>query len=796
MNIPNNKTPKLSTEEKINFTMLYPDAKSHKEEDEDEAFRQKKKLEKARINSMKPNDRSRYLRFGSGYVTAPQYDRTNKEGGYMSASGGYMTARGKKQGGAIIAAALTAGALGIAGALGSNFGSHIYHHAAPFVERGIHKFKNFFKNKIGEGAILSQPSIMTNNTTPLMYYKQLFKDTGANLKHLGLNDDLTKYYTNTTKQKMFNNKLNKKIKMANGSQNEGGIRKHLKHRHIAMPLVFNEIAEKYKNLPPAQLRRKANTIANHIYGKIPPTKLGKNENHLKTLKKYIKDIQNDGKGIGKIPPNELNQVLNSIIKKLRNMGVTHYNKYKLKKAFNRYAKHREISLPSFKGVKEGKDILNRIDDSDLEERDKLALKTIGDILIQKRRYMGLGKIAPALLSHLNLGDRPENMLLLRKVLKDVGSAEDLRDELKKPNSKITKILVSIGVPVGVILSLIGLYLARKQIWSINRYIPEQYKTKVKAMLRKKQMTTEPEVEPSPTGEGNISPKLFKYLDMNRKLDTRTKREIYNRLGNFKTQEELKKEVTKSPWWKKIAIIAGISIPILLAGLGIVWGTMKHYYGPDENTERTIEMMKEYPEISKWFIKQFPRAFIRGENVEEPTETTMSTEQPNYKLRKKMREGFESTREVARRAYENLSEPAQRYYRNIVRRFRFIKPTTGDGMNKDLAKLSAANLAQTKSRDEMKKKLKQPMWKKVLKYLGISAGSLVALSALVYGMKKGNEYRKVKAERAFVKKSGETFEEPISRGSKAFSPIDWSSSDPLEIMDIEQKIPGKSYPSEK
>lgn len=99
MNIPNNKTPKLSTEEKINFTMLYPEAKSRREERDDDEAERKRKLEKARIKAMKPNDQARYIRFGSGYVVAPQYDEAKCSGGYMSAAGGYLTARGSKKDG-------------------------------------------------------------------------------------------------------------------------------------------------------------------------------------------------------------------------------------------------------------------------------------------------------------------------------------------------------------------------------------------------------------------------------------------------------------------------------------------------------------------------------------------------------------------------------------------------------------------------------------------------------------------------------------------------------------------------
>jgi len=787
MNIPNNKTPKLSTEEKINFTMLYPEAKSRREERDDDEAERKRKLEKARIKAMKPNDQARYIRFGSGYVVAPQYDEAKCSGGYMSAAGGYLTARGSKkdgpsaratlvprEGGALVAAALTAGALGIASALGSNLGSHLYHHAAPFVERGIHKFKNFFQNKFGKGSTIPRHSLSITNTTPLMYYNRIFKDTAANLKHLGLNDDLTKYYVSTSREKLFNPKLNEKIKRASGLESEGGIRKRLKHRHIAMPLVFNAVAEKYKHLPPAQLRRKATTIANNIYGRLPPTKLEENENHLKTVKKYIKKLQSEGKGIGKIPPNEVNQVLETIVKKLRNMGVTHYNKYKLKKAFKRYAKHREITLPSFKGIKQGADLLNRIDNSDLEERDKLALKTIGDMLMQKKRYMGLGKVAPALLAHINLSNNPQHASLLRKALKDIGTVDDLRVELKKPNSKLRTVLKVIGIPLGVVSLILFIMLmsakdtAKKFLSTDAKKFVKQYVKSLgkpnKGKEKVEEVYGEKATEEGATGNG-ISPKLMKYLNTNGKINIQMQNEIQNRLAKFGTLNELKKEVRTSPWWKKVAIIAGISIPILVAILGIAWGLMNVKYGESE---------EELEPLWKKLYENFMGKAKLSETGATETSTSMSGETYSQKAK-----------DWSRYLFERLPPSSQNLFRRIWGRIRNVN-LSGSGISKDKAKLIAANLAQSKSREEMKKTLKTPMWKKILKYLGITAGSLLAASALAYGLKKDianrKEERRIREyEMQQLSHFGESFDDP-------------HSGDPaLDIAEVQSKIPGKTYP---
>ena len=455
----------LSVQEKTQLKMLYPDAQSHMDVNTDIENEMKQKLKS--VKRTLQSDRQKLMHLG-GYLAAPQY--------MASGSGGYIVApqydASPKKGGLIgitlaglAGTALTAGVTGLASSFGRDIATHAYHHVAPTIER---IFKKIRGKEDGSGYMMATagklpPSRVTlSNTTPLLYYRQLFKDVSSNLKHLGMSKADRKRYVMKMRHKLFSKKLNRKISAATGDAKEGGMHKQLSYRHIALPLIYERLHKNAKvggKLVPAQ---KLTERAIEISKLIPKRKINMNENHIGHLSTCLKIT---GGNLHKWIPKEMKSTIPM--------------RCKLKRAMREYACDLDLcdKRLSFKDVKDGAGMLTTLRNYGIPDEHVKIMEIMGDT-ITKKHFQGAGYIAPKLMAHLSMNKHdPRHILAIRKELKKLGSIENIQAALADEKSSLRTYMKYAGLSVLALSAIIGAYILHK------KYRPEQSEKYIGAPTR-------------------------------------------------------------------------------------------------------------------------------------------------------------------------------------------------------------------------------------------------------------------------------------------------------------------------
>lgn len=753
MEIPNSNIPKLSTQEKIMFKMIYPTTKSIPQRDEEEEQMAKEKItkvnKKMQSDAMKlkyvtsyPFTGSGYTAYGRGYTVAPQYDGN----GYAAApqsSGGYATAMGKvgggvpssgddtKEGGIVLAtlatAGLTAAITGAAGVFGKNIMEQVYPHVKPTIEKGIHKIRDFFKGNGVEGKV--PPSVMRlKNVTPLEYYKLHFKDLNNNLKYLKAPEPFRQMYLAKRKKKLLGGSLSMRVLKAIGKPNEGGIRGALKYSHIALPLIYRGVKEVVRTPNKEPLGKAIGAIAKYshqIAKRMTKRELQAEEPHMETLAKELKHVKGSG-AVGKLSPSQVDEILDRIIRRVKSMGVTHQQKYKIKKAFRRYAKQKSLSLPSFKGIKSGKDILARIEASDLDPQHKEALVAIGDMIVSQK--FG-GKISASILSQLELSTKdPKHMLAVRKELLRLGTKEEIMEELKKPDSKLVKALKYAGISVGVIAAMIlglgayGKYTADPYLGSlheiptrtIGEFLENIYKTRVQ-------------------GSG-MSPNMIKYLNLNPEME----KKVMKKIETYDNVKELKQDLKTNSFWQKVASATGMTLKVIggivvayflaMAGAAIVDGFrdarrkmktgegissnvlgLKDLFLPAKMENRVIKKIKSYDDHNE----------LKKDIENDPFWKEVS---------EKSGKSIKELKQIAKAVFEYRLYDKINYVKDHGYSGGKINPKVLQQLAKDLED-------KAKSQQEVNKILHTQKYKTILKWLAIGVGGTALLGAAIWAIIK-------------------------------------------------------------
>lgn len=491
--IPDKHTPYLRTEEKVAVKYLYPNAKSNLDAQVDDDDQMKKRLKMVKRNLQ--SDRVRLARLG-GYMSAAQYQATgsveHRGTGYMSAAGvpietypddvipdsgsGYIAAPqyDAKKGGAVIATLAGLAAAGLISGATSTMGSHIYSHIAPVVEKVLSKFSgrrhggndpessdDFASNKPikeANGAILATP---LQNATPLQYWKGVFTDVSNAMKNYGYKKSARYPALSHIRGKIFGGSLNMKIDNACGDPSEGGVRKHLKYRHIALPVIHEylkqTVCDDAANCDPS-VKQQLQDETIRISKLIPSKKISMGDNQMRELRKCLKVT---GSGAHRMIPKSLTR------RRTDNMIS------KIKKSTREYLSdigidHNTLNL---KKVRDGADFLRRIEESRLTQPQKHLVRYVAAQRL-KNRFAGSGVIPGRILAHLQLNAKdPRHVYMITKELKKLGTTQQIVKSLKNPKSLLHKL--SEHYLVGGAAMLVAIIL----LHGLARYISPGYRTK-------------------------------------------------------------------------------------------------------------------------------------------------------------------------------------------------------------------------------------------------------------------------------------------------------------------------------